>query len=399
MSKSLLPEIIEATRLTQAGRVDEATALLQKLMGGTHPGDARAFHSTTVSPSVVDAVAEDVTREREKDARAQDTSDTRDAKPSLNDALAGALRGLGVQGQTLPLGLKRAHPSPSDVFPSNGTFIPKSFGNKAGNRSYKLYIPTAHQGEPRPLIIMLHGCTQSPDDFAAGTRMNFVAEEHACFVAYPEQTATANSSKCWNWFQRDQQVRDQGEPSIIAGIARQIMSEHNIDPDRVYIAGLSAGGAAAAVVADAYPDVFAALGVHSGLACGVAHDLPSAFSAMQGRPAGAAARGGRQVPTVVFHGDRDTTVHPSNGVEVVARAAAGESFRQKVEHGNVHTGRSYTRSVHRDEAGRELIEEWVIHGAGHAWSGGSAAGSFTDPLGPDATNAMLKFFLQHKRGG
>lgn len=408
MTKPLLPEIIEATRLTQAGRLGEATALLKKLLGRTAQNDASAAPAThTASPSVVDVVAEDVSPDlaegkdsvRQETSAWQATGGAGDAKLSINRALADGLAGLspGVQGQTFLRGLGRGPIGPSDVFPATGTFSAKSFSNGAGSRPYKLYVPSGHNGEPRPLIIMLHGCTQSPDDFAAGTRMNFAAEEHACFVAYPEQTATANSSKCWNWFHSSHQARDQGEPSLIAGIAKQITAEHNIDEDRIYIAGLSAGGAASAVVAEAYPDVFAALGVHSGLACGAARDLPSAFAAMQGRHAGAASSVGTSIPTIVFHGDNDTTVHPKNGVEVIARAVAGETFRLEVEHGRVDAGRSYTRSVHRAANGREFIEEWVIHGAGHAWAGGSAAGSFTDPLGPDATREMLRFFLEHKR--
>ena len=227
--------------------------------------------------------------------------------------------------------------------------------------------------------------------------MNFVAEENTCFVAYPEQTASANSQRCWNWFESGHQNRDQGEPSLIAGIARQIASEYAIDDRRIYIAGLSAGGAAAAVLEEAYPDIFAAVGVHSGLACGLARDMPSAFAAMQGRHSGAAQTSGKQIPTIVFHGDRDSTVHPKNGVEVVARAAAAGRYQRVTDRGSVPSGRTYTRSVHRDARGNDLIEDWVIHGGGHAWSGGSTAGSYTDPKGPDASREMLRFFLKHKR--
>ncbi len=281
--------------------------------------------------------------------------------------------------------------------PATGDFVARIFSNESGRLNYKLYIPRGHKGKPRPLIVMLHGCSQSPDDFASGTRMNIAAEMHTCFVAYPEQTSSANISKCWNWFHSGHQNRDQGEPSLIAGIARQIMTDHNIDDRRIYIAGLSAGGAAAAVVAEAYPEVFAALGVHSGLACGAASDMQSAFAAMQGRHSSATPNGGKLTPTIVFHGDRDTTVHPKNGVDVVARAAAQGAFQHEVTEGNVPAGRAYTRSVHRNASGMEIIEDWVIHGAGHAWSGGNPAGSYTDPLGPDATTEMLRFFLKHKR--
>jgi poly(hydroxyalkanoate) depolymerase family esterase len=310
---------------------------------------------------------------------------------------------LGRPAQALHRALKRSPPAPAEVVPSVGIFLAKSFSNEAGSRAYKLYIPSRYEGDPRPLIVMLHGCTQSPDDFAAGTRMNFVSEEHNCFVAYPEQAVAANSSKCWNWFKSGDQQRGRGEPALIAGITLEVMTGHNIDPSRIYIAGLSAGGAAAAIVGEAYPDLYAAVGVHSGLACGVARDMPSAFVAMRGQhPAPHVKSGGQpgeftQVPTIVFHGDRDATVHPRNGVEVIGRARAGSNLRTVVEHGSVAAGHSYTRSIQRDASGRGLLEQWVIHGAGHAWSGGNPSGSFTDPKGPDASKEMLRFFLEHVR--
>ncbi len=207
------------------------------------------------------------------------------ATPHVPSPLRGAFDRLhlGKTAQGLLRALKRSPPAPAEVVPSVGNFVAKSFSNEAGSRAYKLYVPSRHEGEPRPLIVMLHGCTQSPDDFAAGTRMNFAAEEHNCFVVYPEQAVSANSSKCWNWFKSGDQQRGRGEPALIAGITRQVMADYDIDPRRIYIAGLSAGGATAAIVGEAYPDLYAAVGVHSGLACGVARDLPSAFAAMQGR--------------------------------------------------------------------------------------------------------------------
>ena len=248
---------------------------------------------------------------------------------------------------------------------------------------------------------MLHGCTQSADDFAAGTRMNFAAEAQGCFVVYPEQPAAANASRCWNWFKRSDQQRGRGEPALIAGITREVIRNHRIDARRIYIAGLSAGGAAAAIMGEVYPDLYAAVGVHSGLACGAARDLPSAFAAMSGRgpvrgsPNGVHTRRRHVLPTIVFHGDRDTTVHPRNGTEVIARANSGEHSDASVEREMVSSGRRYTRSIKRDAGGRSVLEQWEIHGAGHAWSGGSPAGSFTDPTGPDATQEILRFFLEH----
>lgn len=285
---------------------------------------------------------------------------------------------------------------PLDLAPPGGAFLNRSFENTAGTFTYKLYIPSGAELEPRPLIIMLHGCSQSADDFAAGTRMNFAAEDLSCFVAFPEQNEAANSSKCWNWFHSGHQARSHGEPSVIAGIVHQISSEHDIDPRRIYVAGLSAGGAAAAVVAQAYPDVFAALGVHSGLPCGVARDFSSAFAAMQGYNFFTPTHH-NPLPTIVFHGDRDRTVHPRNGAEVAKGAAADGSYEREIERGAVLAGRSYSRSVHRGHSGKQMIEDWVIHGLGHAWSGGNIAGSFTDPLGPDATKEMIRFFLEHEK--
>jgi poly(hydroxyalkanoate) depolymerase family esterase len=256
---------------------------------------------------------------------------------------------------------------------------------------------------------MLHGCTQSPDDFAVGTRMNEMAEEHTCLVAYPAQVASANASKCWNWFSRGDQQRGQGEPALIAGITREVMAEYRIDQQRVYVAGLSAGGAAAAIMGATYPDLYAAIGVHSGLACGSASDLPSAFAAMQrgGAPTGSQVTWlskmrheqigatQRAVPTIVFHGDQDKTVHPCNGDEVLKQfGAAIAELQTTVESGRVPEGHSYSRTRLSDASGQTIFENWVIHGAGHAWSGGSPAGSYTDPRGPDATREMFRFFRE-----
>ena len=298
----------------------------------------------------------------------------------------------------------RAAPSAGEVAP--GQFLSASFSGEAGTRPYKLYVPSRYAGEPVPLVVMLHGCTQSPDDFAAGTRMNLLAEDANCLVCYPAQVAAANSSKCWNWFNAAEQRRGRGEPSLIAGITRQIMADYAVDPRCVYVAGLSAGGALAATMGELYPDLFAAIGVHSGLACGSASDMGSAFAAMrQGghRPRPGSALHGNDtgvraaVPAIVFHGDSDHTVHPSNGDDVIAQAMHSGAFEPTVERASVPGGRDYRRTLHRDELGSTVLEQWTIVGAGHAWSGGSAAGTYTDPAGPDASREMLRFFLEHPR--
>jgi poly(hydroxyalkanoate) depolymerase family esterase len=244
---------------------------------------------------------------------------------------------------------------------------------------------------------MLHGCTQNPDDFAVGTQMNTIAEERQCLVLYPAQTKSANQSQCWNWFKRAHQRRDKGEPAIIAGMTREVLKRYGGDARKVYVAGLSAGGAMAAVMGAAYPDVYAAVGIHSGLPVGSAHDVASAFAAMRGAPPGSTARSaGRIVPAIVFHGDRDATVHPSNGAQVASQCVDRDdkSIDVVVQRGQVPGGHAYTCSVHKDAAGRILLEHWEVHGAGHAWFGGSSRGSYTDPKGPDAAREMLRFFLR-----
>lgn len=288
--------------------------------------------------------------------------------------------------------LDKATPQPpAHALP--GSFIEGNYTNMAGTRGYKLYVPGSYTRHPAALVVMLHGCTQDPDDFAAGTQMNALAEEHGFLVVYPAQSPQANASRCWNWFNAVHQQRDQGEPSIIAGITRDIMARYPVDSAHVYVAGLSAGGAMATIMGTLYPDLYAAVGVHSGLPFASAHDLPSALAAMKGdflrRP-----EPGHALPIIVFHGDRDTTVHPANGEHLIA--LAGQVSKDiAVEPGAVPQGHAYTRTVHQREDGRVHAEHWVIHGAGHAWSGGDARGSFTDAKGPDASREMLRFFRTH----
>lgn len=299
-----------------------------------------------------------------------------------------------------------------------GQFISGSYADQAGSRSYKLYIPNGYKGQALPLIVMLHGCTQTPNDFAAGTGMNILAEEHSCFVLYPAQASAANGSRCWNWFKAADQHHGQGEPSLIAGMTRQICRNYAVDPQRIYVAGLSAGGAMAAIMGMTYPNLYAAIGSHSGLAYGAAHDLPSALAAMShgGRATPARPRDSIQsgeaylpvIPLIVFHGDRDTTVHPRNAEQMIAQwvalhadslpaTAAAPKPRVSVQQGQVPSGHAYNRAIYHDVSGQVIVERWLIHGAAHAWSGGSPNGSFTDSAGPDATRAMLRFFLAHSR--
>jgi poly(hydroxyalkanoate) depolymerase family esterase len=414
------PDMLEATRLTRAGRLAEATALLQRaLRNRTAPDSAagqaggRADRPAGSGARLIELTPDTVELTDARPARAGPVSGTAGSQPAASTPetprphLPGALRDFldriktnhpepGAAGRS-----KRAPAYAPEIVPAGGRFLEASYGNQAGTRAYKLYIPSGYRGQPVPLIVMLHGCTQSPDEFAAGTRMNVRAEEKACLVAYPAQAASANASRCWNWFRPTDQQRGQGEPSLIAGITRQIMGAYAVDPGRVYVAGLSAGAAAAAIMGTTYPDLYAAIGVHSGLAYGVAGDLPSAFAAMrQGEAVAVRPSGGyrRLVPTIVFHGDQDSTVHPRNGDQVIAQstASAPTGLRTRVEQGRVPGGHAYSRTLHSDAHGQTILEQWVIHGTGHAWSGGSPAAAYTDPQGPDATREMLRFFLEHR---
>ncbi len=298
----------------------------------------------------------------------------------------------------------------SAVLPTDaGQFLAKRFSNQSGARNYKLYVPASYAGAPSPLIVMLHGCTQDPDDFAVGTRANRWAETLRCLVAYPEQQRRSNSRRCWNWFRPGDQQPGRGEPAIIAGIAQQVIDEYRIDARRVYVAGLSAGGAMAAIMGQAYPELFAAIGIHSGVPTRAATSVPSAFAVMKNghsRPHTGLTpvdTEKRAVPTIVLHGDADQTVHPANAEHIVADAVKAysvaqpqQSLRTVVEIAEATSSdHAYRRTTHADHLGTVLIERWEIHGAGHTWSGGNATGSHTDARGPDATKAMIEFFKQH----
>jgi poly(hydroxyalkanoate) depolymerase family esterase len=411
-------KMAEATRLTRAGRLAEATALLQRMLRGEPPPDMKVGIAGDIVPAggqplIIDATAHSEETDRPPSSRvgigsrstrrpfaSAFTTARRHVLPKLS-ALLRAERpgtGLGLHGLMQP-----APASTPDIVPDGGQFMEATYSNPAGTRAYKLYIPSGYHGQPLPLVVMLHGCTQSPDDFAAGTRMNLIAEEQTCLVVYPAQPIEANAARCWNWFRPSDQRRGQGEPSLIAGITHQIMRDYSVDPQRVYIGGLSAGGAAAAVMGATYPDVYAAIGVHSGLACGAAIDIPSAFAAMRQGETSASMSGdisavlghGSDLPTIVFHGDQDNTVHPRNGDHVIAQRRTAK-LQKKIHRSRAPGGHAYTRTIHTDASGRVMFEHWEIHGAGHAWSGGSSAGSFTDPRGPDAAREMLRFFLEHR---
>ena len=463
MSNLLQDSMSEATRLTNEGRLAEATAAIQRALGGISipvasedtDGPEGPVETTGRVLEGATQLSESADFDQSGDALREALRPSRryrgvprlpDGLPSLPNGLSNGLPGL-LDGLPISLpdalpglpdglpdlpsglpGLPNGLPGPTKgvpgpvVVPAGGQFVERSYTGPAGGRSYKLYVPSGYTGqEAVPLVVMLHGCTQNPDDFAAGTSMNELAEEHTFLVAYPAQAQNANMQKCWNWFKASDQQRGQGEPAVIAGITRQVIEEYEVADGRVYVAGMSAGGAMAAIMGATYPDLYAAVGVHSGLAPGAAQDLASAFSAMQGGGVSKTPRDestGRSsgssemsVPVIVFHGDRDTTVHPRNAEQLLAhyrrvdstpgsRNTAGELVPPvPVRKGQVPDGHAYTRATQRDAEGRPIMEQWIIHGLGHAWSGGSSAGSYTDAKGPDASAEMVRFFdQQHPTG-
>ena len=298
-----------------------------------------------------------------------------------------------------------------------GHFIDGFYTDVYGTRAYKLYIPSGYIGQALALVVMLHGCYQNPDDFAAGTRMNTLAEAGTFFVVYPGQPSSANISRCWNWFRREDQQRGAGEPALLAGLTRQIMATYHVDASRVFVAGMSAGAAMSVILGTTYPDLYAAVGVHSGLAYAAAHDLATAYAAMQhgslaparpeNRTSGATGVLARVVPTIVFHGDHDLTVNAVNADHVLSSWVQATEERDtrhrpdqhmRVERGQVPGGYAYTRSIYQDPQGRTLMEKWIVHQMGHAWSGGGPRGSYSDPKGPNASAEMVRFFSEHPHG-
>jgi poly(hydroxyalkanoate) depolymerase family esterase len=294
------------------------------------------------------------------------------------------------------------------------------YNGPAGSRPYFVYTPKNYQvGTPVPLIVMLHGCTQTPLDFAAGTQMNQLAEQYNFIVAYPQQTSIYNAALCWNWFDRANQFRGSGEPAIIAGIVQEIeaqAAQWTIDRHRIYLTGISAGGAMSVILGATYPDIFAAIGVHSGaeygaitsLLTGGQFPLKGGSDPIRQGKAAFAAMGSfaRVVPTIVFHGTDDLVAAPVNGNQVVEQwmetdfLASHGAYRADFNHpssttdGQVPGGHSYTVYRWNDATGNEVQEYWLVNGMGHAWSGGNA-GIFSDPRGPGASLAMYRFFEGH----
>lgn len=383
MNKPFQDLMQDAARLVRSGQLSEATATIQRALGGS----TVAPWSASGAPGSVAALA---------------------------PALAPAPMVLDERGLAFDRDLE---PETPQVAPRPGGGMRDGVhAHAALSRHYRLYMPQRSHAGARPLVVMLHGCTQGPDDFAAGTGMNALADEMGVWVLYPAQSADANPSRCWNWFKPQHQQRGRGEAAVIATMAQAVAREWQLDADRIYIAGLSAGGAMAALVAAAYPDVFAAVGVHSGLPPGAARSLPEGLAAMRSDDALAAQTlpGGMQrpwpapngpreklplcVPAIVFHGDADTTVHPRNAEQLVTHVLdsmpdVSPHDSPVIERGASIHGRAYTCLTYTAGDGSPVVEQWIVHGSGHAWSGGRREGSYTDPRGPDASREMLRFFL------
>ena len=383
IQKSFNQSLLNATRLTGVGKLMQATRLIQRALMGSAPA---ARPQANVQPDV----------QRNVQRRSSHAANDHQA----NDVPAQVI--------ILPLSpsLKPSTPSqtvPETVLaPRKSSFTKHQFVFEGDAYPYRLYIPATPVTDTArlmPLVVLLHGCQQDALDFSHGTAMNALAEEHQAMVLYPEQITSGNAMRCWNWFDPSHQQAGRGEPGMIAALARKMIAQHGADPDRVYVAGLSAGGAMAAVVANLYPHLFAAVGVHSGLAAGAAQSMMQAFSAMQ---EGAKGSHTTALPTIVFHGSADQTVNPSNAKYITQAALAAfkaEGLELVKSKANVKNPGDETadRTLYSDTNGKPLVESWRITAGPHAWSGGNAQGSYTDPDGPDASRAMLAFFLLHHK--
>ena len=398
MNDDYVAEILRATGSLRSGDPAGVSAIIQNALaaaGLTGPVGAEP----SGNPNLGTHVPHSLTRGAYQGAENFPLRPDRMRKP-LSEVVrtlrTGGMR-LGLEG--LP-GLGQPARTPELPLPEGAQFLDQRYSCAAGARRYRLYVPSTAEEGLQGLIVMLHGCTQSPEDFAAGTGMNALAEEHRLLIVYPAQTGGDNSMSCWNWFRPGDQMRDIGEPAIIAGLTESLRDQYAIPKDRIFVAGLSAGGAMAAIMGETYPELYGAIGVHSGLAYGSANDVLSALTAMRGQDAigEAPSRNGVSEPNaaprmIVFHGSADTTVHPSNAGRIVANHGGTRGRTSRTERGQAGETRAYTRLVAEREDGTRGMECWMIEGAQHAWSGGHPSGSYTDPRGPSASKAMVRFFL------
>jgi poly(hydroxyalkanoate) depolymerase family esterase len=384
MKTTFVDAMLRATELTRAQNLLEATRQIQIAVRGASPHDERPTGALLLeAPS---SFSRSEANLEGSHAPVQGTPLARVRRP-LRETVE-LLRNAKLPGAP---SRRRVRPT----IPEGAAYLSRNFSGAAGSRDYKIFLPNRLE-KHAPLIVMLHGCTQGPDDFAVGTRMNDLAGESGFIVVYPEQTTRANNAGCWNWFNHEDQIRDMGEPSIIAGITRSVIAEYAVDPSRIFIAGLSAGGAMAVVMGATYPELYAAAGVHSGLAFGAATDVISAFAAMRGSAPKADTRSmTHTVRTIVFHGTADHTVHPSNGDRIFSDVHSSIANGEKISFAeDERGGRMFRRTIVADAAGIPLVEHWEVQGLGHAWSGGDSRGSYTDVHGPNASREMVRFFLE-----
>jgi poly(hydroxyalkanoate) depolymerase family esterase len=412
-----ITELFKATGLTKRGHMMEATRVIQNALGLAKatpaPVKKAAPTSGTVptwAPGIDTSVSDVPFRETLK-------------KPPANEPAFRAPHALKDDAPAVEAPAARPAPAAPTAKPRPASFTELSFRSGNTSHAYRLYTPSnapaadsaRDQSNLLPLVVLLHGCKQDAADFALGTGMNELAETEKCLVLYPEQSSSANSMRCWNWFEATHQARDSGEPKMLAALIHKVIKTHGADPSRVYIAGLSAGGAMAAIMAGLFPEMFAAVGVHSGLPPGAANNVISAFSAMRSGASkpkssgGAAANDdsdGIVMPTIVFHGSADQTVNPDNGDQITEAALAAlksaglqlKRVEQSEDSPGTSSGRrDTTRTIYSTADGKSFAEHWAIGSGPHAWSGGDAAGSYTDPHGPSASQAMVEFFLQHRR--
>lgn len=379
MDRDFAAAMARATEATRASNLEEATRIIREALGlrGAQPPAASALAEIPI-PAMAPAASPGAA-ERPGPAPQPSLRFGQRLRRPLREAVRLLRDGKLAFRARMPA---REAPSAPPV-PAGARFEARHFACEAGERDYKLYVPSC-DGAPRGLVLMLHGCKQDPDDFAAGTGMNQAAEAEGLLVAYPRQASAHNLASCWNWFRPGDQRRDAGEPAILAGLTRALVAEFGLDPEHVFVAGLSAGGAMAAVLAETYPDLYAAAGIHSGLPTGAANDVVSAFAVMRGEPglaAGSPTAAGR---LIVFHGEADQVVHPANAERIIAGRAGTPTASQ----GRSAGGRTYRRLADGD------TEVWIVEGAGHAWAGGRPEGSYADPAGPDASAEMVRFFLR-----
>jgi poly(hydroxyalkanoate) depolymerase family esterase len=415
MNSDFVAEILRATGSLRAGDPAGATDIIQAALAAGGLAAARAPRPRPSAPGEVRPAAGPETACIEGTLAGEapgaasrsepDGPSRRRPRRPLGEVLRTLTEGrrrIGLDGDLSEL--RRPPRAPDLPLPEGAAFHERRHACDAGARRYRLYVPASAGDGLQGLVVMLHGCTQSPEDFAAGTGMNALAEDHRLIVAYPAQTNGDNAMACWNWFRPGDQIRGAGEPAIIAGLTESLRDEFGIAPDRVFVAGLSAGGAMAAIMAETYPDLYAAAGVHSGLAYGSASDVASAFGAMQGqvavrRPIAPPDDGARGAPRViVFHGSADATVHVSNADRIIAGQRGAPVLVERSEHPSAGACRAHVRTVARRADGTAAYESWVVEGAPHAWFGGDTRGSYTDPRGPNASAEMVRFFLGSAKG-